>query len=146
MGRQRPASVSNAIRAQAALVVVSGLTTLITLVQRDQLVEAWAAGKPTGAQPPAFGPVAVVLFLTFALLVGVLVMFFREGHPSARWSLTGVAVFYLFTMVVVYRLDPPGLFLTLAAVSAVLDVAVLYFLWHKDTTAYLRGAELAAGQ
>jgi hypothetical protein len=146
MGRQRPASVSNAILVQAVLVLVSGLTTLITLVQRDELVASWASRQPPGAQPPAFGPVAVVLFLTFALLVGVLVVFFRGGHPSARWSLTGLAFFYLFVLVVVLRLDPPGLFVALVGVSAVLDLVLLYFLWHKDTSAFLRGAELAAGR
>ena len=139
MGRERPASVRNAIRVQAALVLVSGLTTMLTVVRRHDLVESWSTRQPS-AQPPAFAPVAVVLFLTFALLVAVLVVFFRDGHPSARWSLTGLAVFYAITMLAVYRLDPPALFLALAAVSAVLDVAVVYFLWHRDTSAFLRAA------
>ena len=86
---------------------------------------------------------AVVLFITFALLAAVLVVFFRDGHPSARLVLTGLAVFFLFAMVVMYRQDPPVLFVVLAAVSAVLDVVLVYFLWHRDTNEFLRGAELA---
>ena len=47
MGLQRPASVTNAIRVQMALVAVSGLTTLLTVLQRDDLIVAWAEGNPT---------------------------------------------------------------------------------------------------
>jgi hypothetical protein len=28
-------------------------------------------------------------------------------------------------------------------VSAVVDVVLVYFLWHRDTTQYLRGVDLA---
>jgi hypothetical protein len=88
-------------------------------------------------------PVAVVLWVTFALLAAVLVVFFRSGHPSARLSLTGLAAFFLFTMLVMYRQDPPGLFVVLAAVAAVLDVVLVYFLWHRETNEFMRGAQLA---
>ena len=80
---------------------------------------------------------------TFALLAAVLVVFFRSGHPSARLSLTGLAVFFLFAMVVMYRQDPPGLFDVLAGVAAVLYVVLIYFLWHRETNEFMRGAELA---
>ena len=162
MGRQQPAAVTNAIRVQMALVAVSGLTTLLTVIQRDELIVAWAEGNPT-ARPildegglnaleessiniPAFAPVAIVSFVTFALLAAVLVALFRHGHNSARVSLTVLAVFFLFAMLAVYRLDPPPLFVVFAAVSAVLDVVLVYFLWHRDTTAFLRGSALASGR
>ncbi len=144
MGRQQPAAVTNAIGAQMALIGVSGLTTLVTALQRDELVAAWAARQPDGITPPAFVPVAIVLFITYALLAAVLVAFFRGGHPSARVSLTVLAAFFLFTMLVLYRQDPPGLFVALAAVSAVLDVVLIFFLWHRDTGAFLRAAGIAA--
>lgn len=144
MGRQRPTSVTTAIRLQGLLVLLGGLTTLLMAVRRDELVASWAARQPPGAQPPAFVPVAVVLFVTFALLVAVLLVFFHEGHPSARLSLTAVAVFFVFSAFVIYRIHPPALFVGLAAFSALLDLVLLYFLWHPDTGAFLRGAELAA--
>jgi hypothetical protein len=146
MGRQQPTSVTSAIRVQLLLVLVGGLTTLLTAVRRDELVAQWAATQPPGAQAPAFVPVAVVLFVTMALLVAVLLVFFHAGHPSARLSLTAVAAFFLFSAVVIVRLDPPVLFVALAGVSVLLDLVLLYFLWHRDTSAYLRGAELAAGR
>ncbi|MGH3361416.1 MAG: hypothetical protein ACRDOM_03065 [Nocardioides sp.] len=144
MGRQQPAAVTNAIAAQMALIGVSGLTTLVTAFQREELVAAWTARQPEGITPPAFVPVAIVLFVTYALLAAVLVAFFRGGHPSARLSLTVLAAFFLFTMLVIYRQDPPTLFVVLAAISAVLDLVLIFFLWHKETGAFLRGAGIAA--
>ena len=47
-------------------------------------------------------------------------------------------------MIAVLRLEPPVLFVVLAVISALLDLVLLYFLWHKDTSEFLRGAALAA--
>jgi hypothetical protein len=144
MGRQRPGSVTSAIRAQLALVGVAGLTTLLTIVERDELVRAWSARHPTGIDPPAYVPVAVVLFITFGLLAAVLMVFFRGGHGSARVALTVLAGFFMLAMIAVLRLDPPILFLVLAVISALLDLVLIFFLWHRDTSEFLRGASLAA--
>jgi hypothetical protein len=143
MGRQLPRSVTRAVQTQAALVVVSGLITVLTAIQREELEAAFVARESPDIDVPAFVPVAVVLWVTFALLAAVLVVFFRSGHPSARLSLTGLAAFFLFTMLVMYRQDPPGLFDVLAAVAAVLDVVLVYFLWHRETNEFMRGAQLA---
>ena len=143
MGRQLPRSVTRAVQTQAALVVVSGLITVLTAIQREELEAAFVARESPDIDVPAFVPVAVVLWVTFALLAAVLVVFFRGGHPSARLSLTGLAAFFLFTMLVMYRQDPPGLFDVLAAVAAVLDVVLIYFLWHRETNEFMRGAQLA---
>jgi hypothetical protein len=140
MGRQRPGSVTSAIRAQLALVGVAGLTTLVTIVQHDELVRT---GRP-GIDPLKVVPVAVVLFITFALLAAVLVVFFRGGHGTARVALTVLAGLLLLAMIAVLRLDPPILFVVLAMICALLDLVLVYFLWHRDTSEFLRGAALAA--
>jgi hypothetical protein len=145
MGGQLPRSVTNATRAQWVLVAATGLLAVITVVGRDRLVNDWVARNPT-LQPssaPAFVVPAIVCFITFALLVAVLLAFFRAGHPSARLSLTGLAVFFLFAMVVLYQQDPPVLFSVVAVVAALIDLVAGYYLWHPDTTEFLRGAELA---
>jgi O-antigen/teichoic acid export membrane protein len=144
MGRQRPGSVTSAIRAQLALVGVAGLATLLTVVERDELVRAWTARHPTGIDPPDFVPVAIVLFITFGLLAAVLMVFFRAGHGSARVALTVLAGFVLLAMIAVLRLDPPVLFIVLAVLSGLLDLVLLFFLWRKDTSEFLRGAAIAA--
>ena len=144
MGRQWPGSVTSAIRAQLALVGVAGLATLLTIVERDELVRAWTARHPTGIEPPDFVPVAIVLFITFGLLAAVLMVFFRAGHGSARVALTVLAGLFLLAMIAVLRLDPPVLFIVLAVLSGLLDLVLLFFLWRKDTSEFLRGAALAA--
>ena len=144
MGRQWPGSVTSAIRAQLALVGVAGLATLLTIVERDELVRDWNARHPTGIEPPDFVPVAIVLFITFGLLAAVLMVFFRAGHGSARVALTVLAGLFLLAMIAVLRLDPPVLFIVLAVLSGLLDLVLLFFLWRKDTSEFLRGAALAA--
>jgi hypothetical protein len=144
MGRQRPGSVTSAIRAQLALVGVAGLATLLTIVERDELVRVWTDRHPTGIDPPDFVPVAIVLFITFGLLAAVLMVFFRAGHGSARLALTVLAGFFLLATIAVLRLDPPVLFIVLAVLSGLLDLVLLFFLWRKDTSEFLRGAALAA--
>jgi len=144
MGRQWPGSVTSAIRAQLALVGVAGLATLLTIVERDELVRDWNARHPTGIEPPDFVPVAIVLFITFGLLAAVLMVFFRAGHASARAALTVLAGLFLLAMIAVLRLDPPVLFIVLAVLSGLLDLVLLFFLWRKDTSEFLRGAALAA--
>jgi hypothetical protein len=144
MGRQRPGAVTSAIRAQLALVGVAGLATLLTIVERDELVRVWTDRHPTGIDPPDFVPVAIVLFITFGLLAAVLMVFFRAGHGSARVALTVLAGLFLLATIAVLRLDPPVLFIVLAVLSGLLDLVLLFFLWRKDTSEFLRGAALAA--
>lgn len=160
MGRQRPKSVTQATWTLWAIVVVSGLTVVLTAMRRDELVLAWARNN-TGARvviaqgglkalressitPPAFVPVAIVSFVVFALLAWVLLALFRSGHNWARISLCALAAFSLLSFVSIYRQDPPLPFTVLGAIAIVLDVVLFVFLWAPDTNAYIRGAELTA--
>jgi hypothetical protein len=149
MSRQQPGSVTNAIRVLVALVALSGLTALLTVVFRDELVRSWAEGNETelatsSLSPPAFVPVAIVLFVVFACLAGVLIMFFRDGHNWARISLSGLVAFTALASMASLRTGPPPLFLVLSLLTILLDLLLLVFLWHRDSSAYLRGAWLAA--
>ena len=143
MSRQQPPSVSGATWVLGGLVALSGTTALLTVILRDSLVDSWASGHPdeTGSvQPPSFVPVAIVLFVVFALLAGVLLMFLRSGHSWARLALTALAVLMAVAGFAGLRTGPPAVFYVLAVASALLDVALLVFLWHRDTSAYVRGA------
>ena len=146
MSRQLPRSVSGATWVLGGLVALGGLTALLAVLMRDDLVSAWAAGHPdeSGVKPPSFVPVAIVLFVVFALLAGVLALFFRAGHHWARLALTGLVVFMAVATLAGLRTGVPPLFLLICLVSVVLDLAVLFFLWHRDTSAYIRNAGLAA--
>ena len=159
MRRQRPDSVTNAVRATWGLVSLTGLGAVLTVVFRDQLVRSWAEGHRTAREmlaeggvaafdgssvtPPAFIPVAIVLFIVFAALTGVLVVFLIERHNWARLSLSALVVFLGFGTLAGMQAGPPLLFVVLAWVSLVLDAVLLVFLWQRDTSAYIHGSWLA---
>lgn len=155
MDRQQPRSVTNAVRVLGGLVALSGLTAVLTVVFRDQLVRSWAEGnvaaremleqggmtalRQSSITPPAFVPVAIVLFVVFAALAGVLVAFFRGGHHWARVALSALAIFMAVATLAGLRTSPPPFFWVLSVVSVALDAALLVFMWHRDTNAYFRG-------
>jgi len=150
MGRQRPGSVTNAIRVQAVLVVVSALGTAMVVVLRDDLVRAWAetqggldAVRQSQLPPPAFVPVAVVSFVVYALLVWVIASLFGKGHRWARYALGATSVSFVFAMLVIYRADPPAAMLVMAAVGVALNGLLLWLLASRDTAEFIRGAQLA---
>ncbi|MBB6626362.1 hypothetical protein H5V45_03410 [Nocardioides sp. KIGAM211] len=147
MARQQPGSVTNAVRVLVALIALTVLTALLTVVLHDELVRSWAAGRADGGvdvQPPAFTPVAIVLCIVFAALAGVLIMFVRDGHGWARISLAALVVFIGIGSLAILRTDPPPVFLVISVVSVLLDLALLVLLWHRDSSAYMRGAWLSS--
>src|SRR5689334_13127937 len=109
MGRQRPRSVTNAIRVQAVLVVVSALG-------------------------PATVPVPARSFIVYALLVWVIASLFGKGHRWARYALGATAVAFVFVMLVIYRADPPGSLAALGAVGVLLNGVLLWLLASRDTS------------
>lgn len=150
MGRQRPRSVTNALRAQVALVVVSAIGTGVAVLMREALLENWAdvrggldAVEQSGIAPPAFVPVVLVTFVVYAALAWVIAVLFREGHRWARWSLLSLAASFLFAIYVIYRADPPPPFLVVGVVAVLLDLALVWFLLQRDSGEWVQGAGLA---
>lgn len=141
MSRQPP-SVTRAILALWGLVALGCLTALLTAVFREDVMGSLRSGMSASGEssiaPPAFVPVAVVLFLTFAALVWIFVVFLRSGHSWARASIIATVVFLAVSAVAGLRTGLPAVFVVLAVASFVLDAAVLFFLLHRDTSAYLR--------
>lgn len=135
---ETPASVRTVVRLVWAVIGLSGLTALLTVVLRDQLVSSWAEGKSPELEPPAFVPVAITLFVVIALLGWVLVVFFRTGHNWARWSIAALVVFAAFAAAVGLNRELPTAFLVLTALSLALYAALLVFLFHRDTNAFVR--------
>jgi hypothetical protein len=127
------------------LVALSGLTALLTVVLRDELISRWEAGRQDigSVQPPEFVPVAIVLFVVFSALAGVLVMFVRDGHGWARLSLS---VWWCSggRHAAGLRTDPPVLFLVLALVSSRGGRGPALLPVQRDTSTYIRGAWLAS--
>lgn len=150
MARQQPRSMARAGQSLLALVVLGALAAVLTVVLREDLVDAWAAGSQVRIEglaadtisPPAFVPVAITLFVVLAALIGVLHLFVREGHGWARLALSALVALMAIAAVAGVRTGEPAVFMVLSLVSVLLDVAVLVFLWQRDTSAYLRGAWL----
>ena len=140
---ERPGSVVAAIWSLGALIAVSGLSAVLTVVFEQDLIDSLVA--PTCPTPARSSrrpscPVAIVMFVVVAMLAFVLVAFFRAGFGWARVVLTAMVLLLAVGSVVIMQAGPPALFWILSAVSLVLEIVVVACLWHRDT-----GAFLAAG-
>ena len=140
-----PDSVLRAIWGLRALVLVGAVTAAMVVVFRDDLIASWSVGHPidSAIKPPAFVPVALVLFLVAAGLILVLVPFLRTAHPWARYSLVAIVLAVLLATVAGLRTDPPVVFVVISAASILLEFVILALLFHRDTSAFLRGSTIA---
>jgi hypothetical protein len=150
-----PRSVTRARQLLAALVALGAVVTVLIVVLQDQLIRSWAEGRPDtrrvlrtrGLQAvkdgevhvPAFIPVALVLCVVVALLIWVLAAFLRGGYGWARVALTVTLFFLAVGTVGGLRTGAPVTFMVLSVASFPVEAAAAYFLWHKDTSAYLNG-------
>lgn len=153
MDRQLPGSMVNALRVLLAIVLVTGATAVLTLVQGDEVILAWSEGNSSAQDilaeggiealrdspiVPSFGPLAIVLFVVFAALAAVLAAFLVAGHGWARLVLSATVVFGVLVAAAGLRNNLPTAFTVLSVLSLALSAALLFFLWRKDTGAYLR--------
>jgi hypothetical protein len=137
----RPASVDRAVLLLWGLVVVGLVVTVLVVVFRHELAEAWSAGHPpdSAIKQPEFVPVVIVSYVVVAGLILTLVQFLRGGHNWARNSLAATVVFIGIATVAGLRTDPPAVFVVCAVVSLVYNAVLLFHLFHPATTAYVRG-------
>jgi hypothetical protein len=159
MSAPHPASVTWAMRMLAILVVLGAVVSGLIVLLQDQLIRSWAQGRPDTRKVlrtrgleavksgevhvPQFIPVALTLFVVVALLIWVLAAFLRGGYGWARVALT-IALFFLAVgTIAALRTGAPALFMTLSVASFPIEATAVYFLWHKDTTAFLNGTWLA---
>ena len=134
-----PASVRAAVILLWGLVLLSGLTLVMSIVLRDDLVAIGREGKSAELDPPAFVPVAITMFVVIALLAWVLGVMFRSGHDWARWSIVALVLLTAFTAAIGLPRNLPTIFVALSVVTLLLDAALLAVLLHRDTHAFVRG-------
>ena len=153
--QRHPASVTWASRLLGGLVALGAVITLLTVVLQDQLIRSWAEGrkdtrkvlrtrgldavKNGEVQVPHFIPVALTLSVVVALLIWVLTMFLRGGYGWARVALTLTLFFLAVGTIAGLRTGAPVTFAVLSIASFPLELAAAYFLWHRDTGAFLKG-------
>lgn len=151
--RDKPGSITNAVRILLALVVVSGAAVLLTWLQQDAVILAWAQGNSSAQEilatggidalrdsaiVPKFVPLAMVSFIVFVVLVVVLGAFLVDGHGWSRLVLTGTSLFGLLVSVLGLNHSLPTAFVIVSALFFVLCLALVFFLWRKDASIYLR--------
>jgi hypothetical protein len=153
MARELPGSVVNSLRVLALIVAASGVTTALTWVMRDDLIRSWMKGNASAIEifnqggiealrdnqiTPGFVAIAVVAFVGLALHVLVVAAFFVGGYGWARIVLTATAAVVVLVAGTALGMDLPAAFVVCAAVLVLLGLVLVFFLWRKETTAYLR--------
>lgn len=151
--RDVPGSIAHAMWSLLALVVVSGTAVLLTWLQHDEIILAWAQGNPSAQEilvsggisalrdsaiVPKFVPLALVSFVTFVTLVVVLAAFLVAGHGWSRLVLTATSLFGLLVASLGLNNSLPTAFVVVSALFLVLCLVLVFFLWRRDSSAYLR--------
>lgn len=151
--RDVPGSIAHAMWSLLALVVVSGAAVLLTWLQHDKIILAWAKGNSSAQEilasggisalrdsaiVPKFIPLALVSFVVFAALAVVLAAFLTAGHGWSRLVLTATSLFGLLVASLGLNHSLPTAFVIVSALFLIFCVTLVYFLWRKDSSAYLR--------
>lgn len=151
--RELPGSITNALRNLVALVVVSGMAVLLTWLQHDEVIRAWAKGNSSAQEilasggmaalresaiVPKFVPLALVSFVVFVVLVVVLAAFLVDGHGWSRLVLTATSFFGVLVAALGLNHGLPTAFVIVSALFFVLSLTLVFFLWRKDASTYLR--------
>ena len=137
-----PASIRRAVALVWAVVAVSVLNVLLTFVYIDDLVAAamasGAAGltEETARQSITVNGVFGLLFAVLWVMLGVLV---RRGTGWARVALTALAVIgIVFGLMALSVGAQRTEFVAVGVVTLVLQAALVYFLWQRDSSRYLK--------
>lgn len=155
MARDMPRSVTNSVWTLGLIVATSGVITVLTWLMRDEVILGWAQGNPSAQEllaqggidqlrddpiVPGFVALAVVAFVGFGLLAIVLASFLRGGHAWTRPVLTATAGIGVLVGAVCLDSHLPTIFVVLSALVILEGLVLSFFLWQRETTAYLREA------
>lgn len=141
--QEPPPSIKTSFNIILAVLALSVLSTILSFVFLDDLVEAAnvsIADEDAARAGAMIG--AVIGFLVFGGLWLLLGVFLRKGRNWARIVLTVLAGLGLALGVVGLLGEQPTIFLVLSLAQMGLYVALLYFMWRPDSTAYLKGASV----
>lgn len=139
---KRPPAVELACWLVWVLVVGGLLVCVMVVVQRDDLGAVWSpmqVGDST-VRPVEFVPVILVCYAVTAILAATLIALFRAGQNWARHSLASIVLGIFVVAVGTVRTDPPTVVDAAAIAAGVLCAVTLVFLWHPQTSRFLRDA------
>lgn len=137
-----PSSIRTSVNLVWAVVAMSVLNALLTFVFIDDFVATAMESQAAGVTEEAVRMSVIgggVVAIIFAGLWVVLAIALRKGAGWARIVLTVLAgigvVFGIFGLATAAQ---SAVFMVVGLVTLVLEVALLYFLWQKDSSAYLK--------
>lgn len=154
MDQQLPRTITLSVRTVIAVALAATVITVLTFVQSDAVLIAWAQGNVSATDAlarggvdalresslylPKFGQLAVVSLIWFVMLVWVLCHCLVGGHAWARIVLTATGLVGVLVAAVSLANHLPTSFAVASGAMLLLDAVLIALLWHKDTTAYLR--------
>ncbi|KAA1417931.1 hypothetical protein F0U44_14940 [Nocardioides humilatus] len=139
MGK-RPASVDFASWLLWFEVIVGFVVSILVVVFRDDLQEAWSPGRSgdSTVQPLDFVPVILVLYGVIAVTALTLIPMLRGGQNWARHALALLSIGIVLAGLATVRTMPPPLFRGFIIAAAVVSAVTLVFLWHPDSRRHCR--------
>jgi hypothetical protein len=143
---EAPPSIRTSVNIVWAIVAMSVLSAVVTFIFIDDIAAALqdqGAGVSESTVRASAIVSAVVAVVVFGALWIVLGIFLRKGANWARIVLSILAglgvVFGLFGLAAPQHAS----LLVIGIITWVLEAALLWFLWQKDATAYLKGSRPA---
>jgi hypothetical protein len=143
---EAPPSIRTSVNLVWAIVGMSVLSAVVTFIFIDDIAAALqdqGAGVSESTVRASAIVSAVVAVVVFGALWIVLGIFLRKGANWARIVLSILAglgvVFGLFGLAAPQHAS----LLVIGIITWVLEAALLWFLWQKDATAYLKGSRPA---
>lgn len=146
-GGEAPSSIRTSVSLVWAVVGLTVVNALLTLLYVDDLIAASADARGTTIDPDTVR-VAVMTSTLFVLVVSValwvvLGAFLRKGANWARIVITVFAALGLLLGLgrVAGDAGQPVAMLLTRLVTLMVDVALLFFLWRKDSSTFLRSRQ-----
>lgn len=137
-----PPAIKTSVNIVWASVALAAISSLLSFVFLDDIVEAAGVSLNSAeADAARTGGIvgAIVGFLIFGALWILLGIFLRKGANWARIVLTVLAALGLAFGVFSLLREQPAVFLVLSIVSMALYVALLVFMWKRESSDYITG-------
>jgi FtsH-binding integral membrane protein len=129
-----PQSITRSVQVIYALVAVSLLSLILIFVMADSMVEE--AGME-GVTAGTLITTSVITFIIFGPLYLLFAVKLRQGAGWARIVLTVLSVLAVLLGLFGLFSGLPVIQLVLGVISLVLYIALLFFMWQKDASAYI---------
>ena len=121
--------------------VIAGLgVSILVVVFRHQLDKVWSPMESDDrlVRPIEFVPVILVLYGVIAILMLIMIHLFRGRHLWAQHGLGIMSLGILMSTLATMRTDSPPLALWSATVAGVAAGVSAVFVWHPQTSRFIR--------